>query len=97
MEVGYVCGEYSLQAFTCERGDCYRRLLQRLFPLTRGNGDFFDANRLFLCDCRAYTDSGGDLHFVKDGDQEVRKIQKMMGGLRVLQGDRTWLEFERIE
>ena len=44
-----------------------------------------------------YTDSGGDLHFVKDGDQEVRKIQKMMGGLRVLQGDRTWLEFERIE
>ena len=44
-----------------------------------------------------YTDSSGDLHFVKDGDQEVRKIQKMMGGLRVLQGDRTWLEFERIE
>ena len=43
------------------------------------------------------TDSSGELHFVKDGDQEVRKIQKMMGGLRVLQGDRTWLEFERIE
>lgn len=44
-----------------------------------------------------FSDSAGDLHFVEDGKQEVRRIQEMRGGLRVLQGQRSWLEFERVE
>jgi len=44
-----------------------------------------------------YTDDGGKLHFVKDGARELRRIEPIHGGLRVMQGLRTWLEFERIE
>lgn len=44
-----------------------------------------------------YSDSAGDLHFVKDGKQEVRVIRAVVGGLRVMQGQQSWLEFERVE
>lgn len=44
-----------------------------------------------------YSDSAGELHFVKDGKQEERVIRAVQGGLRVMQGQRTWLEFERVE
>lgn len=44
-----------------------------------------------------YTDSAGDLHFVPDGKQEIRNIVPIHGGLRVVQGLRTYLDFERIE
>ena len=44
-----------------------------------------------------FSDGAGDLHFVRDGKQELRKLVPMVGGLRVLQGQRTWLEFERVE
>jgi hypothetical protein len=44
-----------------------------------------------------FTDSEGDLHFAADGKQEVRRIEPIHGGLRVMQGLRTYLEFERIE
>ena len=44
-----------------------------------------------------YTDGDGDLHLEKPGTEERRRVERMAGGLRVVQGDRSWLEFERIE
>ena len=44
-----------------------------------------------------FSDGAGDLHFVEDGKQETRVIRAVRGGLRVMQGQRSWLEFERIE
>ena len=44
-----------------------------------------------------FSDTSGELHFAKDGAQEQRVIRSIQGGLRVMQGERSWLEFERIE
>ncbi len=44
-----------------------------------------------------FSDGAGKLHFVKDGKEEVRAIRMMQGGLRVVQADETYLEFERVE
>ena len=44
-----------------------------------------------------FSDGSGDLHLVRDGKQELRRIVRVVGGLRVMQGQRTWLEFERVE
>ncbi len=44
-----------------------------------------------------FTDGAGKLHFVKDGKEEIRAIRVMQGGLRVVQADETWLDFERVE
>ena len=44
-----------------------------------------------------FSDGAGDLHFVRDGKQEHRRIVQVAGGLRVMQAQRTWLEFERVE
>jgi hypothetical protein len=32
-----------------------------------------------------------------EGKQDVRQIQIVRGGVRVIQGEQTWLEFERVE
>ena len=44
-----------------------------------------------------FSDTSGKLHFAKDGAQEQRVLRAVRGGLRVMQGERSWLEFERIE
>ena len=44
-----------------------------------------------------FSDTSGELHFAKDGAQEQRVVRAVRGGLRVMQGERSWLEFERIE
>lgn len=44
-----------------------------------------------------YTDGDGVIHQTPDGKQEVRRIQIVRGGVRVLQGPNSWLEFERVE
>ena len=44
-----------------------------------------------------FSDTSGELHFAKDGEQEQRVLRAVRGGLRVMQGERSWLEFERIE
>ncbi|MFK7739378.1 MAG: hypothetical protein AB8H80_03570 [Planctomycetota bacterium] len=44
-----------------------------------------------------FSDGAGKIHLQPGGKQEVRKLELIRGGLRVRQGARTWLEFERIE
>lgn len=44
-----------------------------------------------------YSDDTGVIHIEPRGKQEVRQLELVRGGIRVVQGDRTWLEFERIE
>lgn len=44
-----------------------------------------------------YSDSGGTIHLMPRGKQEIRELRLIRGGLQVMQGTRTWLEFERIE
>ena len=44
-----------------------------------------------------YSDNGGVITMTPAGKQEVRRIQVVRGGVRVLQGEQTWLEFERVE
>ena len=43
------------------------------------------------------TDDAGGIHQTPDGRQEVRRIEIIRGGLRVMQGMHSWLEFERVE
>lgn len=44
-----------------------------------------------------FSDNRGVITMTPEGKQEVRVIQVVRGGVRVLQGDQTWLEFERVE
>lgn len=44
-----------------------------------------------------YTDGDGLIHQTPDGKQEVRRIEIVLGGVRVMQGPHSWLEFERVE
>lgn len=44
-----------------------------------------------------YTDGEGGIHQNDDGKQEMRKIELVRGGVRVMQGTQSWLEFERVE
>ena len=44
-----------------------------------------------------WSDGGGAIHLEQAGKVEARRIEPMRGGVRVLQGDRSWLEFERVE
>lgn len=44
-----------------------------------------------------YNDKDGGLHIEKPGSEERRRIELMQGGVRVVQDERNWLEFERIE
>ena len=43
------------------------------------------------------TDDAGGIHQTPDGRQEVRRVEIIRGGLRVMQGMHSWLEFERVE
>jgi hypothetical protein len=44
-----------------------------------------------------YTDGDGRIHQTPEGKQEVRRIEIVRGGVRVMQGEHSWLEFERVE
>tara|TARA_R110002072_G_scaffold264409_1_gene423116 strand:- start:20555 stop:21097 length:543 start_codon:yes stop_codon:yes gene_type:complete len=44
-----------------------------------------------------YTDGDGVIHQTPEGKQEVRRIELVLGGVRVMQGPHSWLEFERVE
>jgi hypothetical protein len=43
------------------------------------------------------TNSDGAIKAEKPGHEELRRIEPMKGGLRVMQPDNRWLEFERVE
>jgi hypothetical protein len=44
-----------------------------------------------------YNDKDGKLHLETPGTEERRRVEFIQGGLRVLQDDHNWLEFERVE
>ena len=44
-----------------------------------------------------FTDGDGLIHQTPEGKQETRRIEIVRGGVRVMQGDHSWLEFERVE
>ncbi|MGK0204327.1 MAG: hypothetical protein ACI89X_000472 [Planctomycetota bacterium] len=44
-----------------------------------------------------YTDGAGVIHQTPEGKQEMRRIEIVLGGVRVIQGPHSWLEFERVE
>jgi hypothetical protein len=44
-----------------------------------------------------FSDASGGLHAEPPGSEEQRRIELVQGGVRVLQDDRNWLEFERVE
>lgn len=44
-----------------------------------------------------FTDKDGNLILEPTGTQETRRIELIQGGVRLMQDDRNWLEFERIE
>lgn len=44
-----------------------------------------------------FTDKDGGLHAEKPGSVEKRRLELQQGGVRVVQDDRNWLEFERVE
>lgn len=44
-----------------------------------------------------FSDNGGVITMTPEGKQDVRMIQIVRGGVRVIQGEQTWLEFERVE
>lgn len=44
-----------------------------------------------------FSDDGGVITMTPEGKQEVRRIQVVRGGVRVIQGEQSWLEFERVE
>lgn len=50
-----------------------------------------------VIDIDVWTDGGGNIHLEPAGTEERRRFELVRGGIRVLQDDRTWLEFERIE
>lgn len=43
------------------------------------------------------TDKDGRVQLEKPGHEELRRIELMQGGVRVMQSDNRWLEFERVE
>ncbi len=43
------------------------------------------------------TDKDGGIQLEKPGHEELRRIELMQGGVRVMQADNRWLEFERLE
>ncbi len=44
-----------------------------------------------------FTDQKGAVHIERPGTAEVHRVQIILGGLRIYQDTRSWLEFERIE
>ncbi len=44
-----------------------------------------------------FTDQEGVVHLERPGTEEPRRLELIRGGLRVLQDERNWLEFERVE
>lgn len=44
-----------------------------------------------------YSDSNGTITMTPEGKQETRRIQPIRGGVRVMQGQHTYLQFERVE
>ena len=44
-----------------------------------------------------YSDNRGVITMTPEGKQDLRRIQVVRGGVRVMQGEQTWLEFERVE
>lgn len=44
-----------------------------------------------------YTDTEGGVHVERPGTEELRRIELVRGGVRVVQDERSWLEFERVE
>jgi len=44
-----------------------------------------------------FSDNNGAITMTPDGKQETRHIQPIRGGLRVTQGQHSYLEFERLE
>lgn len=44
-----------------------------------------------------FTDADGGVHLEKAGTAERRRIELVQGGVRVVQDERNWLEFERVE
>jgi hypothetical protein len=43
------------------------------------------------------TDERGTIVFEPEGTEEMRRIELVRGGLRIVQDPRNWLEFERVE
>lgn len=44
-----------------------------------------------------FSNESGVITMTPEGKQDVRQIQIVRGGVRVIQGEQTWLEFERVE
>jgi len=49
------------------------------------------------CKLDYFSSDSGVITMTPAGKQDVRRIQIIRGGLRVIQGKQTWLEFERVE
>ena len=43
------------------------------------------------------TDKDGRVQLEKPGHEELRRVEPIQGGVRVMQPDDRWLEFERVE
>lgn len=50
-----------------------------------------------VIDIDVWTDGAGNIHLEPAGKHERRRFELVRGGIRVLQDDRTWLEFERVD
>lgn len=44
-----------------------------------------------------FTDSFGKIHIAPEGHQEARSVLLTLGGVRIIQGRHSYLEFERVE
>jgi hypothetical protein len=44
-----------------------------------------------------FTDRDGEVHVERAGTEERRRIEPIQGGVRVVQDERNFLEFERVE
>lgn len=44
-----------------------------------------------------FNDVEGEMHLEPPGTPERRRVQRIQGGLRIMQDATSWLEFERIE
>lgn len=49
------------------------------------------------CKLDYFSNGSGVITMTPEGKQDVRRIQIVRGGVRVIQGEQTWLEFERVE
>lgn len=49
------------------------------------------------CKLDYFSNESGVITMTPEGKQDVRRIQIVRGGVRVIQGEQTWLEFERVE